>query len=71
MIRDIHIINGHQYWEGFAEGQLTGHFIDTITEVLKDANVNYTVTAINDGYDLDYEVNRLFESDIIIMQFPM
>lgn len=71
MIRDIHIINGHQHWDGFAEGKLTGHFIDTITEVLKEANVSYTLTAIDNGYDLDYEVKRLLESDVVILQFPM
>ena len=71
MIRDIHIINGHQHWDGFAEGKLTGHFIDTITVVLKEANVSYTLTAIDNGYDLDYEVKRLLESDVVILQFPM
>lgn len=71
MLKDIHIINAHQRWEGIADGKLNQHFIDTITKTLTKHNITHSVTAIDNGYDIDHEVNRLIDADLIIFQFPM
>lgn len=70
-INNVHIINAHQRWQDIAEGKLNQHFVNTMTEVLKENNLTYSITLIEDGYDIDYEVSRMLECDLIIMQFPM
>lgn len=71
MIKNIHIINGHQRWDGIAEGKLNAHFVSVMTNVLDKQNINYTITNIDNGYDIDHEVTQLLNADLIIFQFPM
>lgn len=71
MLKNIHIINAHQRWEGIADGKLNQHFIDTIDKTLTKHNINHTITTIDINYDIDYEVDRLINADLIIFQFPM
>lgn len=71
MIKNVHIINAHQRWEGVADGNLTKHFVSTIINVLAQHNVNYTVTNIDDGYTIENEVASIVAADIVILQFPM
>ena len=71
MIKDIHIINAHQKWAGIAEGNLSTHFVSTITNALTNKAVNYTLTTIDNGEDVENEVTGWLAADVIIMHFPM
>jgi len=70
-IKKVHIINAHQKWAGIAEGGLTHHYITTMADVLSNNSIEYTITAIDDGYDTAQEVDKLVNADLVILQFPM
>lgn len=70
-IKKVHIVNAHQKWAGIAEGNLNRHYIETMTKVFSENGVACTVTAIDDGYDVEKEVEALLAADLVILQFPM
>lgn len=70
-IKKVHIVNAHQKWNGIAEGNLTRHYIEIMSKVLDDKQIEYTIVNVDDGYDIEQEVNRLVDADLVILQFPM
>lgn len=70
-IKKVHIINAHQKWAGIAEGNLTRHYVETMTKVFAESNIACTVTTVDDGYDTAKEVELLLNADLVILQFPM
>ncbi len=70
-IKRVHIINAHQKWTGIAEGNLTQHYIETMTKIFSDHRVEVTVTNVDGGYDIEQEITALVAADLVILQFPM
>lgn len=70
-IKKVHIVNAHQKWSGIAEGNLTRHYIDIMSKVLDNNQIEYTIINVDDGYDIEEEVGRFVAADLIILQFPM
>lgn len=70
-IKNIHIINAHQKWKGIAEGKLNHHFVGIMSKFFDTKAVRYTITNIDDGYDIETEVAALIAADLVIFQFPM
>ena len=50
------VINGHKYYP-FAQGRLNKTLFDKIIELIKPNNEVQT-TVVEDGYDLDTEINK-------------
>ena len=43
-----------------------------MSKVLDDKQIEYNlIVNIDDGYDVEQELNRLVEADLVILQFPM
>ncbi|KGX92354.1 flavodoxin [Pontibacillus halophilus JSM 076056 = DSM 19796] len=68
-MRNILIINGHQYYP-FAKGQLNKTLFD---EIVSNIEGSYKVqtTVIDDGYDVKEEQEKFKWADAIIMQTPL
>lgn len=63
------VINGHKYYP-FAQGRLNKTLFDKIIELIKPNNEVQT-TVVEDGYDLDTEINKFLWADTIIIQTPI
>ena len=70
-MKNVLLINAHQFYEGFSSGKLN----TTMTDVIKDEMVKrgYEVrqTNIELGYDIDAEVHSHVWADLIIVQSPV
>lgn len=66
---NIFVINGHKYYP-FAQGRLNKTLFNKIVEVLKPY-VNIETTIIEEGYELQEEIERFHRADIIIFQSPV
>lgn len=65
------IINGHQRYEGIAEGGLTNEYIKTANDYCKDNNLEVKNTYIDKGYDLKEELEKWAWADFILLQYPV
>lgn len=63
------VINGHKYYP-FSQGRLNKTLFDKIVEVLSLENEVET-TIVEEGYDLETEINKFMRADIIIIQTPI
>ena len=63
------VINGHKYYP-LAQGRLNKTLFDKIIELIKPNNEVQT-TVVEDGYDLDTEINKFLWADTIIIQTPI
>jgi len=70
-LKNVLIINGHQKYEGFAEGKLTQHFIDNATEFFDSKDFNIKQTHIEKGYDVKDELDKFAWADYIFFQYPV
>jgi modulator of drug activity B len=70
-MKNILIINGHQKYEGFAEGNLTKDYVHKAKEFFTDNNFNVKLTAVEDGYNADEEIEKLLWADAILFQYPV
>jgi modulator of drug activity B len=70
-MKNVLIINGHQYYEGNAEGNLTKSFIDKADKFLSKNGFEVKHTNIEDGYDKEQEIEKFLSADFIIFQHPV
>ncbi|WP_033958473.1 NAD(P)H-dependent oxidoreductase [Psychroserpens jangbogonensis] len=70
-MKNILIINAHQKWDGMSEGKLNERFQNEITTFFKDKDFVVRTTKIEDGYDINDEVNKHDWADLIITQTPV
>ncbi len=70
-MKNILIINGHQKYEGFAEGNLTKDYISKATEFFESNDFTVKQTVIEDGYNGDEEIEKLLWADAILFQYPV
>lgn len=66
---NIFVINGHNY-NPFAQGRLNRALFNKIIEVLTPGNSLLTTT-IEDGYEIQEEIEKFRGSDIVIYQMPI
>ncbi len=64
------IINGHQRYEGFAEGKLNRALADRAAEVLGAAGHDVETTIVESGYDVAEELQKYVRADAVIVQTP-
>jgi modulator of drug activity B len=70
-MKNVLIINGHQYYEGIAEGNLTKSFIKKADEFLSENGFEVKHTHIESGYDKEQEINKFSWANFIIFQYPV
>ena len=70
-MKKVLIINGHQRYEGIAEGNLTKSYIDIASDVLDKNDFLVKHSVIESDYIITEEVEKLGWADYIIFQYPV
>jgi len=70
-VKKVLIINGHQYYEGFAEGKLTQEFIKKADEFFLSNGFEVKHTVIDIWYDPAEELEKLAWADAVVFQYPV
>lgn len=70
-MKNVLIINAHQKYEGIAEGNLTRIFINKADEFLATHNFNVKYTTIDNGYNVQEELDKFTWANTIIFQYPV
>lgn len=65
------ILNGHQYYDVVARGELTGHYIDKAMDFFKKNGFEVKYTHMEKGYDIEEEKQKLEWADIVLFQYPV
>ncbi len=65
------IINGHQRYEGIAEGGLTNEYIKAANEFCKNNGFEVKNTYVDKGYDVKEELEKWDWADFILLQYPV
>lgn len=71
MKKNVLILNGHQYYENIAEGNLTNNFIDFANKYFIDNGFEVKNTHIEKGYEIEDEVEKFDWADYILIQYPV
>ncbi|MDY0117429.1 MAG: NAD(P)H-dependent oxidoreductase [Sulfurimonadaceae bacterium] len=70
-MKNVLIINGHQKYEGFAEGKLTKEYINKAADFFNINGFNVKQTVVEDGYSPEEEIKKLLWADAILLQYPV
>ncbi len=70
-MKNILIINGHQYYPNIAEGKLTQFYIDCANEFCNQHGFNVKNSKIESSYDIQEELEKFAWTDIILFQYPI
>ena len=70
-MKNVLIINGHQYYEGIAEGKLTKIFIDAANDFFKSNGFSVKNSVVESSYDIGEEVEKFAWADYILFQHPV
>lgn len=70
-MKNVLIINGHQYYEGIAEGKLTQSFIDKADKFFKKNGFSVKHSIVDKEYDINEEVEKFDWADFILFQYPV
>ena len=70
-MKNVLIINGHQYYEGIAEGKLTQSFIDKADEFFKKNGFAVKHSVVDKEYDVNEEIEKFDWADFILFQYPV
>ncbi len=65
------IINAHQFYKDFSEGELNRSMVSIAGEALQSKGYEISLTEIEKGYDINDEVTKHLEADLIITQSPV
>ncbi|MDD2791365.1 MAG: NAD(P)H-dependent oxidoreductase [Sulfurimonas sp.] len=70
-MKNILIINAHQKYEGFAEGNLTKDYINKAKEFFTANGFSIKTTVVEGGYNPEEEIQKLLWADAILLQYPV
>ncbi len=70
-MKNVLIINGHQYYDVVARGELTQHYIDKANDFFINNGFEVKNTHIEKGYDIKEESDKLVWADYILLQYPV
>ena len=65
------LINGHQRYEGFAEGRLNQTIVDAAGRQLTAAGHEIRTTIVESGYDIAGELEKYRWTDAVFVQTPV
>ena len=70
-MKNVLIINGHQKYEGIAEGNLTNEVINKAKEFFSNNDYEVKQTHIEQGYEVADELEKFKWADYIFFQYPV
>lgn len=70
-MKNVLIINAHQFVEGISPGRLNKTLVDVLTEEMTQRGCSVRHTSIEQGYQASEEVDKHMWADIIILQSPV
>ena len=70
-MKNVLIINGHQYYPEEAEGNLTKSYIEKAESFLKSNGFNVKHTIVESDYSIEEEVEKFAWADYFIIQYPV
>ncbi len=70
-MKNILIINAHQYYEGVSEGKLSASMVQLAKELFEQKGYFVQITHVEKGYNVTQEVDKHAWADIIITQSPI
>lgn len=70
-MKNVLILNGHQRYEGFAEGKFNQTIIDKATEIFTNKGYEVKTTKVETGYDIAEELEKYTWADIVFVQTPV
>ena len=70
-MKKVLIINGHQYYDVVAKGDLTKHYIDKASSFFKANGFEVKHTDIEKGYKVEEECEKFEWADYILFQYPV
>ena len=71
MNKKVLILNGHQYYDVVAKGELTQHYIDTANDFFLKNGFEVKHTHIEKGYDVEEECQKFEWADYVLFQYPV
>ena len=69
-MKNILIVNGHQYYDVVAKGELTNKIIERATDFFKQNGFDIKYTHIEKGYDIKEECDKFEWADSVLFQYP-
>ncbi len=70
-MKKVLIINGHQHYDGVAEGNLTSDLINCAKTFFENNDFEVKSTYIDKTYDVEEEKEKLVWADYIFFQYPV
>lgn len=70
-MKKVLIINGHQYYDVVAKGELTQHYIDTANDFFLKNGFEVKQTHIEKGYNVEEECEKFEWADYVLFQYPV
>ena len=70
-MKKVLIINGHQYYDVVARGELTQKYIDKATKFFLDNGFEVKHTNIENGYKIEEECEKFEWADAVLFQYPV
>ncbi|WP_419764686.1 MAG: NAD(P)H-dependent oxidoreductase [Arcobacter sp.] len=70
-MKNVLILNGHQYYKDIAEGNLTKDYINKADEFLSKNGFTIKHSTVDKDYDINEEVEKFAWADYIIFQYPV
>ena len=70
-MKNLLIINGHQKYDGIAEGNLTKLYIDAASEFCEKNGFALKHSVVESEYDVKEELEKLAWADYILFQYPV
>lgn len=70
-MKNVLIINGHQKYDGIAEGQLTSIYIKSANDFFENNSFNVKHSIVESNYDISEELEKFKWADYILFQYPV
>ncbi len=70
-MKKVLVINAHQFYEGFADGRLNKTMAGVIKDEMEIKGYEVKQTVLENGYDINEEVEKHLWADLIITQTPV
>jgi NADPH dehydrogenase (quinone) len=70
-MKKVLILNGHQYYDMVAKGELTNNFINKADDFFLKNGFEVKHTNIEKGYDIEEECQKFEWADYVLFQYPV
>lgn len=70
-MKKVLILNGHQHYDGIAEGNLTNSYINKANDFFEKNGFEVKNTNMEKGYDKEEEIEKFEWADYILFQYPV